>query len=1567
MDPTDFYPTEISWQKDSFRSIKQEEFKTFGIDPADIPLGTFPARKHPSQLQSRFGGNAYGFGFFETYDRLKPKDLKLFQSITFDNPEDIANRYKDLNEILRNIGLLIRFSKLGKPYYLIPVHLLSNTLSHVKSKVDEIAKIIGFHRKKYFKEYHSIGLLTHQDDLITRELSFRFKEHNFVVLDSFESLQALHQSLDLVILTRDLYEIILMQKSSPFSREIFSKKRLEQYSIYILWKIYNLLKPDGEIFIITNHYTQKTNRTAKLTFKTTKEEKSFILFSHIFKTRKKYKTRNKSLQVNIFDFQKYLSGLYVEQEVVDKLLGGKSLEKTTLDQLNNLPYINFQLTDSSFSGDQEKIWPKVLSIFFDKIFLKPLIPQTVKEDWKKRFSFTDYSPNHMLIYLGQKKPLKITTAEIKRDVMESKLIGCPPDLLAEYRNSFDYVIQTLRVLDKLKKGNYKNLPQIYVDRLTQPLENKRRRFSALNDVIKLRKKIRLLEKIGNYLNPDNIEGSKTRVLENLEVFPFFGFSHNELKEIFYIVLGHSPLGRIISGKTTEKALKPVSELARSYEQHQAINLLRYCRLMTMAEIQAFRETELTEGQLAELFALYESTERVVTNRELDWDRLMDEKITSMGGIHHKIVRKLLKMINHFEFLDNWSELRQKGEMEKESLADYDDTKLLRIENVIKLVNTIEQFEERFLKFDPLQLPAFYRKFLDIEFHGTGHLFERMDSENVFVLLWIAVNLTRGEIINFNPILADTEPREIDNWVKKVENEVRAINLDYLDLAILRQFSDQLYQVHSSFIIGTGFHLRIDPKTQALEITYMDMVRNIEKLESLIKKLAGHHICEIEVEDLENLEVLFSNLESFYQSHLRLIDQKDFALKLPAKQNQWFERVKNLREQLKSNFLNVIFHPKDVYTDLELLRNNTPSLLNFILPEFTALENLDSSWHLYLTSPVTHYIATATKKIQALIRHDKEGFQDTQFLHSLAQREFGPMATGIVGFSKSQIEDLENIVDGLSRNQPLFDALIKSFIFQDIGRIPGLREKYKNKINPADVAHTGAFFIETEKIAETYCLDKKGKAHLIFLVRHHSLLHHIIRGEFSFYALQSILDSPDRDLIDAFFVFSFIMISAIREDLILEDLAGRLFRIRDMCHKTLNHETDFRTQLNEIFTQRGNLFYALENYKLQGLPEGVTPTDYLESRRRETVEASDSIRSGKMIFAMERLFRLRGIRYVEFLDLVKLMLEVPLKFIYKKRKFSSIGYATYEKEVYEAFRIYNTLQNLEEETRHFILNKLVGDKVRIFGYEKVSGYLSYENQLKLLLAGLLGTRKFDSNGPPICLNFLVMSEKIKKRYEAVNDYLSTLSLKKLWKDKKQLNNLFKAKTGVVLRKESFPNVLSIDFHERINISHKIAYMEKISDVEQLKNYFYYSLQSLRKHPFWTDDYELEIEKVFEKRLLEITDMILNQTKKKMDLIKNFNELNKLVEDLLERSYDIGFSDDQKHRLNDLYKLRKDNLKRDKLSEIDGILETIQEFQELKDYWESIKWYLQNNRRFFGKEFENLIATKFDGVKNRIEGS
>lgn len=1567
MVPTDPISTEALWHEDAFRFIKPHEFKKLGIDPVDIPLGTYAALKQPSQIQSRFGGNAYGFGLFEVYDRLAPKDIALLQTIALDDAENIKQHYKELNEIYKKIGLLIRFSSLGKPYYMVPAHLVSRTITQIKAKVDEIARVIGFHRKKYFIEHHSIGLLTHSDDLIIQELSFRFKEHRFVVLDSIESLKELNETLDLVILARDPYETLLMEKFSALSQEKVTKDRLEQYAIFVLWKLYNCLKPDGEIFVIANHYPPKTNRAAELVFKTTQEEKAFALFSHVFKTRRQRAGKKHAVRVNIFDFQKYLSGVYVEQEVIQKLLKGKKLEKMTLDEVEKLPFMDFRLTDGAFLGGQEKKWSNLFSCFFDKILLKPHVPEFVREEWDKRFSVADYKPRYMLIYLGQKKTPKSTTAKVIDEVTASGLAGSSIRYVADYRDSFEYVIRTLQILRKLKESDYENIPQLYADRLRQPLENKARRYPALNHVLKLIDRSSRLEEIKGYLNPDRTEGIRAKVLENLEFLTFFGFRHPEIREIAYIVLGHTPMGRIISGKMNEKALRPVTDLARTLQPNQALNLLRYVLLMTLAETEAARASEGTPEQLAELIGLYESIIRVVTNRDLNWDRLLDEKTDLVGGTHNRIVRKLIMMINHFEFLDNWNELKQKGSMEKESLADYDERRLSRIENVIRLVGTLEQFEGMYLKYDPLQLPAFFRKFLNTEFHGTGHLFEKMDSRHVFTLLWIAVNLVRGEVVNFNPILARAETSQRDDLLKKVEWETRAINIRSLDLNMLHQFSEQLHKIGTAFILGTGFQLRVEPRTQNLEIAYLDVGKDITELESAANKIAGCLISDIPVDDLKSLGFLFSNLESFYQSHLRLIHQEGSAPKLPGKQKGWFGKLETLRKDLRSNFLRVLFRPESLYTDIDRLYRFSPSLLDFVLPEFTGLENLDLSWHLYLQQSITHYIINSTRKFQALVCRDRENFQDTHLFHALAQREFGPMAAGIVGVSKAQIEALEDVVERLGRNRPLLDALVKSFIFQDLGRLPALRKKHAADIDPASYARASAIFLEKEKIPQKYQMSEKEKTYLIFLVRHHSLLHHIIRGEFSYSAIRSVINMNDTDLFDAFFVLSFVMLSAIREDLMLEDLADRLFQIRDLCLRILDGETTLESELDDIFVQNGRLFFALEGYQKEGLPEGTTPSEYLESRELKAIDASMSIKTGKMVFAMERVFRLRGIRYVQFQDLVKLLLKVPLKFIYKRRGFSSIGYSTFERELYEALRIYKTFQNLPENSQHFILNQLVGDNVRIFGYEKVAGYLSYENQIKFLLIGLLGAGRFASGAESVRISFLEVSAIIEKRYEAINDFLNGIALEELADSGSKLRFLFKAKSGVVLRKAKRSNVLSVKFHDRLNISQKVSYMNTIDNVEQLKNYFHYGLRSLRKHPFHTEDYELELEKAFERRLVEITDMMLHQAKRQMDLIKDFEELDNLMNDLLERSWDIGFSVEQKHRLNDLYELRKDNLKREKLSEIEGMLKTIHDTQELQAYWDSLKWYLQSNRRFFGKEFENLVAGKFDQLKADIEGN
>ena len=1550
-------------QGDPFGIIKPDEYMDLGIDPTDIPPGTVAAHRHPTLLSSRFGGNAYGFGFFEIYNRLSKGDQNIIDSIDFTQVEEIKSNYREINKIYKKISLLIRFSSLGRPYYLIPGHMLATSLTNIKSKADEISKIIKGHRKKYMQESHRIGILTHIDDPIIDDLALEFKEHEFIIINSQEKLRDIRKTLDIIIITRDLYRTVRLEMSINRSMTAPNKIQQENYIIYTLDKIYKILKPDGELFIVSNRHKQKTNRKTTLTFKSPEEQKNFLIFTHIYKTEKKYYSNENTIEVNIFDFEKYLEQVYLDQELREKLLKGQNVTDLSLEEIKTLPYLNVPLLNKNSSG-QEKSWHKLVSIYFDEIFIKPVIPHSVRNEWDRRFDLEGYTPDYLLICLAQKRKINKKIRLLKKEVSMSELAGCSLPLIADYRDSFDYLIRTLKVLKEIKNKTYSGLPESYLERIREPFESKKMRYGGINQIIKLIRKINRLERLKVQLNPDKIEGYRTRVLKNIEILSFYGFSLEELKEICLVIIGHTTGGRILAGKMSEKTLKPVTDLARSYNHEDAINLLRYCRLMSMAEIVASRRTDMDPVQVTELFDLFESALRITMNRETDWDSLLDEKMSSMGGIHNKLIKKLLMMMKHFQFIDNWKELSSKGEMEKESLADYDEDNLAKIENIIALVRNVEHFEEKFLSGDPLQRPIIFRKFLNIEFHGTGHLFERLGSQHGFILMWFTVNVTRGNIINFNPILGDSIYSDLADRVKKVEEEASIINTEYLSPEVLNQFAEQLYENKLVFILNTGFKLYLNQKDQNLNITYIDIDNIIENLAILYRKYKNSSVSDIPLEKLEEMEKLLSELEDFYQSHQRLVNRDVAGLKIPRRQAEWIRTIEGLRQVIRKNFKNVLFKPDSLFSDLERLFNYAPSILNLVLPELNDLRELGREGNLYRKSAVIDHMLTCTKKFQSLINGNLRRFQDVDALHKLAQREFGPNATGIVGLNESQVEELADIAAGLRKNENLFDALIKAFILQDIGMSPALREKYKGEINLADQAQAGAVFLKKENIPEKYGMGSKAENHLLFLITHHDRLHHIVRGEYTLHAIREVIDKGDTDLFNAFFLCSVIMISALGEEQILEDLASRLFSLRELCLRIIKGEATLDEYLDEQYSEKGRLFFAVEEYNRNGIPERETPASFLSSWGSQFTDSKRFYEAGKLIFALERFFKLRGLRYVDFLDLSRMITHVPLQYIYQEKKYSSVGYATFEKDLFEALRIYNYIRKLPEAVRHFILKSLGDDNARLYGFENVSIYLSYDNLMKLLLLSLLAAKRFkENNNRPACLSYLAIMKDIRRRYEAVNDALSRISFDDIWYNRKKLDYLFKAKTGIILEKDEVEKVLYIHFKDEINMPRRISRMDNIEDVDQLKSYFHYSLQFLRKNTYYTDDYEVLLEKAYEKRFSEIINVMLEQVKKRMMRVDDFREVLAIYTDIMNRSLEIGFREDQIHRLNDLYELRNDSLRRSKLEEINSLIEKIDDHHELREYWNTTKWYLYNNRQFLGKEFENLIARNFDLAASR----
>jgi hypothetical protein len=118
-----------------FQRIPPEEYEAYGIDKDDIPFGTFAALKHPESLKSHLGGNAYGSGLFE-HRALSDEELRILESFDPSDPESLKKHFLTINELYRKMGLLIRLSRKGIFYYLIPLSFITHFMTDIRIRVN---------------------------------------------------------------------------------------------------------------------------------------------------------------------------------------------------------------------------------------------------------------------------------------------------------------------------------------------------------------------------------------------------------------------------------------------------------------------------------------------------------------------------------------------------------------------------------------------------------------------------------------------------------------------------------------------------------------------------------------------------------------------------------------------------------------------------------------------------------------------------------------------------------------------------------------------------------------------------------------------------------------------------------------------------------------------------------------------------------------------------------------------------------------------------------------------------------------------------------------------------------------------------------------------------------------------------------------------------------------------------------------------------------------------------------------------------------------------------------------
>ncbi len=1349
----------------SYRFIEPDEYQSLGINSDDVPMGTFAAMDHPPFLPSRVGGNAYGFGFIEK-SYLSDDDIKFLESIEEDDPRELSKHAKRINEIYKKLGLLIRVSYKGFRFYLIPINLITHSLQDVKCKADEIERIIIKHVFKKNKERLEIGILTYENDLIVHELVGRMPTMKFHTFDKLEKFGKFPGRFDIIILPKNIYEF-LFNLVPEFSSQVLTKEeQLFSYACYLGGKIYDMLEPGGEFFTIANCLWPEHDQTVEVKFTSELELKNFLIFTHLFETDARPVLKQNTLKVKLRDLYWYLNGAYVFDETLHELIGDRSILSLSMEEIEDLPYLNIKINETIlFQND--KAWDKIILPFFSPISRQKILPGYLKDYLDKNLLSNIELPGTIFLFLGEKKQPSITVKELKREVESSGLAGCKLELVARYRDTFTYLLNVLDRVEEIVLGKFDKLSEVQSYRLRGLFESKRttKRFKAIEQLLKQRKD---LKRLAYQFNPENLENQDTPILENIEKLSLLGFEHEVLQEIMLIVLGHTTLGRITLGKLPERSLSQVTSKVQEWGLIETISVLRLSLLMSVAEIASSLGDTLSGAQIKELFSLYEDILEKITEHGLDWDTYEEQQAKAPGATLHKGIKVILKLFNLFDYLDNWNEIIQKGRFEREVFCQFDTEREYQVEKLIALVRETEKLEQKYALLFQDNGGSFLQKIIETEFHGTGHLFPHLDPTSGLTLLWLAVNGARGKIVNFNPLIKHPASKNHSNIISNYQRILRSIKIDDLNHHFFREIQEKLAgDPGFAFVLGTGFQLKFNRTTGAIDISHVDIHSNLEALRGIVEKYRGQKISSIPLDKLKNLESLFTSIYEYYvyAKDRDLTKKQDFASTAEFFLSKEAE-ITIVLEELTRTFRKQILIPEEIYDNFTLLLEHCPGMLRYLIPRTKLF--LNPRHQTGYSSP--DFVLRCFRKLQALVREDKELFQDQKVFRQIAQQEFGPFTAENVAANQFQIDRLTRIISGLKKEALTLEVLALSFLFLD--ETPETIELMATKFNIPE--------------------EKTGI--LKILLQHSGLLDRVIYGEDPLEEFQSITDYRSLKFLNIFFIHEILRIASIREGRLTEDFLDICFSYFTLAQKVLTGAYDWKV-IEDLL---------LENKTKSQIATTRIP-DFEETGEIDNDRATSETKHPEKseITAIERIFRLAGIIWIDYADVMMANSEVPLTFIYRKKGLRSVGLKTFKKDLRRAQKIYYTFEKENSMVKEYLITKIAPqeNKFSFRNFKEISDYLALDNWIKLLLLAVKVSEEFcRKTGEPFCrkITFQPLSENIKLRYEILSESLNGLSLSWIVSSCTVSSRSSHEINGILFKPDKTSHCLEVYFKDPIDI-------------------------------------------------------------------------------------------------------------------------------------------------------------------------
>ena len=366
---------------------------------------------------------------------------------------------------------------------------------------------------------------------------------------------------------------------------------------------------------------------------------------------------------------------------------------------------------------------------------------------------------------------------------------------------------------------------------------------------------------------------------------------------------------------------------------------------------------------------------------------------------------------------------------------------------------------------------------------------------------------------------------------------------------------------------------------------------------------------------------------------------------------------------------------------------------------------------------------------------------------------------------------------------------------------------------------------------------------------------------------------------------------------------------------------------------------------------------------------ESLWQGRQSAAVDRLLKLCGSMWVDFEDLQMYLLDIPINFIYHKKKLKSVGPATFEKQLMRGIELLRLISSLKPEVRYYLLYCLdhLGGAKRVYDFEKIPDYVGLAESLKLLILSFQALHHyFGVLGKGGLISFANLSRQLDRRWEIVKNALVKLPFpEKCFEGERAI---FTPDEYGELRFQASTQERAIDvaYRDTVRFDSMVQTLFETWDMEELqRTYDEYVVEIRMKMPAGAEDFENELQRACRQQQNKINERVLKGFQEKLARVWNISEFDKVRREISATRAKFAFTEEQKYLLDEISEFNRFRLRDNFLDTIYHEINTLNSRESLLKFWNDIRYELFMYRSFIGKEYETLIAKFIDEKLARTE--